>query len=453
MDFTDHCSTGIALDAHKRVLFSHGLVLGESEFRTEQNFFLEKHWRHNRALHGYGTVAGLNVTWRATSSGRPELRVSPGLAVDPHGREICVPEPQCALLDDWLLQARKTGGSPPVESSPPGHVKAYLTLCYRECETDKVPIPVGPCFSLDKSAVASRLRDTYELKLTESEPAQVEERAVRNLRALLSRVRVASEAGAVTTPDALVAEVRALLPESSPPALPASPPAELVLDPQFATSIVRTAMRVFVTEVRPNLVPEGGGCLDGPRDDACVLLAEVDFDVAFDVSGVPRVAGGVEVSQDDRPLLLHTQLFQQAFVASGAPSAPPLLHPVPLSLRPSMPAVPASGPGLETVAAGILRGDGTADGPVLNNLRVASVSSGEAVFTFAGYRPPDGSFQYIVNAYPVGAPATPGSTIPTARLLAFRPDGLALRVTRGDAAASAAAIRAIPFMIAVSRIA
>jgi len=315
MDFNNTCATPPAADAHKRVNYTYGLVLGVGEFRTEQNYSLAKHRRHARSLHGYGTVAGLALSVRDTANG-PELRVSPGLAIDPHGREICVPEAQCALLDGWLLQRRQQGDLSPPDSSPPGHVTAYVTLCYRECETDKVPIPVGPCQSLDKSSVASRIQDAFELCLADTPPAQVEEEALWQLSDLMSRVKVAAQPGALTTPDALIAEIRALAPALSPPASPGSMPAEIVLDPQHAAEIMRAALRAYVTEVRPALIPEGGGCLEGPRDATCVLLARLDFDV-HDAGGVPQVAGSVQISEDERPLLFSTRMLQQAVLDGG----------------------------------------------------------------------------------------------------------------------------------------
>jgi hypothetical protein len=320
MDFNDRCATLFAAETHKRVNYAYGLVLGVGEFRTEQSYFLEKHRRHARSLHGYGTVAGLAVGVRDTAADGPEIRVSPGLAIDPHGREICVPEAQCAPLDGWLLQRAQAGElSPPLDASPPGRVRAYVTLCYRECETDKVPIPVGPCHSLDKSSVASRIQDAFELRIVETPPAQVEEEALRRLAAVMARVSVAP--GGMTTPDALVAEIRALAPEASPPDEPGSMPPDFLLDPQHAAAIVRAALRVFVTEVRPMLVPEGGGCLNGPRDATCLLLAQLDFDVE-EAAGVPRVSGPVQITEDERPLLLPTRALQGR-LDGGAGSAAP----------------------------------------------------------------------------------------------------------------------------------
>jgi hypothetical protein len=72
------------------------------------------------------------------------------------------------------------------------------------------------------------------------------------------------------------------------------------------------------------------------------------------------------------------------------------------------------------------------------------------VFTFDGYRQPDGTFQYIVKVHAVSAP--PRTPVPTARFLEFRPAGFAIRVTRGNTAVAAADIPAVPFMLEISRI-
>jgi len=312
----DCCATPSPTDAKKRVDYSYGLVLGVSEFRTEQGYFLGKHRSHGRALHGYGTVSGLAVTVDGS-----EVRVSPGLALDPRGREICVPEPQCARLEDWLAQRQADGDfSPPMGLSPPGPVTAYVALCYRECETERVPIPAGPCLSLDRTAVPSRIQDAFELEIVETPPPQPEETVIRALGSVLEHVRVEAVPGALTDASALVAEIRALLP-ASPPTPAASPPADLVLDPAYAGAILREAFRVWVTEVRPLLVPEGGGCLCGPRDPTCVLLAKLEFAVKL-VSGVLLVDGPVAVDDSDRPVLVQTRVLQELLAPSaGAASA------------------------------------------------------------------------------------------------------------------------------------
>ncbi|MGT2476686.1 hypothetical protein [Paraburkholderia terrae] len=45
----------------RRLNYFFGQMLGVDDFRSEQNYFREKHKLHNRCLHGYGTVCGLLV--------------------------------------------------------------------------------------------------------------------------------------------------------------------------------------------------------------------------------------------------------------------------------------------------------------------------------------------------------------------------------------------------------
>jgi hypothetical protein len=70
-----------------RVRYFTGQLLSPDDFEDEQAYFLGKHRRHNRLLHGEGIVYGLEV-----SVGAGKVRVEPGFALDGHGREICVPE-------------------------------------------------------------------------------------------------------------------------------------------------------------------------------------------------------------------------------------------------------------------------------------------------------------------------------------------------------------------------
>ncbi len=68
----------------QRVSYFFGQVLGEDDFKTEQNYFIEKHRLHNRHLHGWGVVNGLEVS---VDKGNV-VHVSPGIAIDCAGNEI-----------------------------------------------------------------------------------------------------------------------------------------------------------------------------------------------------------------------------------------------------------------------------------------------------------------------------------------------------------------------------
>ncbi len=63
------------------------MMLTAADLAVEQEYHRGMRYLHNR-LHGYGTVSGLEVT--VTSGG---VVVSPGVAIDPCGREIVVPQP------------------------------------------------------------------------------------------------------------------------------------------------------------------------------------------------------------------------------------------------------------------------------------------------------------------------------------------------------------------------
>src|SRR4051794_3784868 len=74
-------------DAPRRLNYYYGRLLGVGDYEAEQSYFLAKHWRHNRDLHGPGVVWGLDVA--PSGSG---VTIGPGLAIDHLGREILLPE-------------------------------------------------------------------------------------------------------------------------------------------------------------------------------------------------------------------------------------------------------------------------------------------------------------------------------------------------------------------------
>ncbi len=325
-EFTGNCNDPITLDPYMRVCYSRGLVLGVDEFVQEELYFLEQSRWHHRGLHGYGTVCGLNVAVRDTAAG-PEVIVGGGMAVDPQGRRIRVPEAQCALLNDWL--ARHADSIPPVSGSPPLQT-LYLVLCYEECNTRRVPIPSGPCRSAEETSAPSRVADYFRLSFRTEPPNQVEADIVRAFGDLLRRLEISDQPGPVLSREQLEDMVRELGLEGSPggvtPPLAGSPPEPVWrIRPQEAEEYLRGAFRVWVTEVRPHLLPGGRNCASGPPQEGCVLLARLEFP-AEEIQGVPRVAGtaaDVAVDQEGRPYLLHTQLLQEWLLGrTAAPSTP-----------------------------------------------------------------------------------------------------------------------------------
>ena len=69
----------------ERLRFFAGRLLTAADFSFEQEYFRGKLKLHNRALHGFGIVSGLNVT---VQSGK--VIVTAGLALDCEGNELLV---------------------------------------------------------------------------------------------------------------------------------------------------------------------------------------------------------------------------------------------------------------------------------------------------------------------------------------------------------------------------
>ncbi len=93
--------------ARERVRYFNGMLLGINDFDQEQIYFRAKHRRHNRLLHGWGVVTGLEVTGVGASGG--QVSVAPGYALDPCGEEIIIDVPVLVDVphdDDVVLAVR-----------------------------------------------------------------------------------------------------------------------------------------------------------------------------------------------------------------------------------------------------------------------------------------------------------------------------------------------------------
>lgn len=85
-------------NVRQRVRYYFGQLLDVDDFVQEQAYHLAKSRRHNRSLHGWGIVAGLEVS--AVGSGRRQVSVGPGFALDPCGNEISVSDPVVVDVPD-----------------------------------------------------------------------------------------------------------------------------------------------------------------------------------------------------------------------------------------------------------------------------------------------------------------------------------------------------------------
>jgi hypothetical protein len=318
------------LDPLKRINYTFGLVLGVEEFQQEQTYFLAKDHSHNRVLHGYGTAYGLAVSIDNGGTSNVEVKVACGKALNPKGQEIHVPRTMCARINDWL--AKYQSALQEIYGAPPLTLSISVVLCYRECQTDQVPVPGEPCRTQEDAMAPSHIADSFELKLClDSEvlplsppatlaslpaglclrPKQDEEEAVRAFRQLFSQIQVSTTepSSAYLTQD----QLDALVLQLSSPATLASPPTSgptLWVHPADVSDFVRRAFLLWVTQVRPALsasLPLGACC--APMEN-CVLLANLTFGVGDNW----MVLGDVTIDETDRPFLVQTRLLQEAFL-------------------------------------------------------------------------------------------------------------------------------------------
>jgi hypothetical protein len=94
-----------------RVNYFDGQMLTAADFRAEQDYHRNMRYLHNRLLHGWGIVDGLDVDDAGDGTA---VHVGPGLAIDRLGRELVLPErvsidlPPAAAVDEqtrWYVVA------------------------------------------------------------------------------------------------------------------------------------------------------------------------------------------------------------------------------------------------------------------------------------------------------------------------------------------------------------
>ena len=336
-DFKTASPPTTVLDPRKRVLYKTGLVMGEEEFLQDQLYFMARDELHQRALHGYGKASGLGVTTRIEEvAAGPEIVVAAGHAVNPCGESICVPQAQCASLNDWLETNRdELLGSPP--GATPGEATLYVVLCARDCETDAVPILGDPCQTLEDATAFSRVADDFELSLRLEPPEQVEEDAIRALGELLRAIEISDQGSEFLSPDELADLVRQIIPSGSPPEAGeidlglGSPPQLLRIHPDDAAEALSAAYHVWITEVRPSLLDEVAACAcpSGEQDGRCLLLACLSFEYD-EIGGDLTVTSDVTIDESKGPILVQTRVLQELLLGgifqSQAVVVPPHEH-------------------------------------------------------------------------------------------------------------------------------
>lgn len=433
-----------APDPSRHVHYALGMVLGVDDFNQEFAYLSGRdRWLARDAI-GYGTLNGLAVSIDVDAKG-PRLMVTSGSALTPRGQLVCVRPAQCAYLNDWLsAHGSEVSGST---------IDLYLTLCYRDCPVDLVPIPGSPCRSEDELMAPSRLADDFALELRTAPPDQREEDLLRELVAGLRTLTIGGGGPYLSIADFSktlrgVVTTSIVSPLASPLTSPLAADEEVhldfsafigtSLDPSLSAEYWRAAFTVWATEIRPKvhaLCGCGGGCCggktEGPKADECLLLARISVPVIESAGKwVVDDTGTVTVDESRRPMLVHLRMLQE-LIATTAPESG---------------SAPATSPAT-LVAAGNVSVDAN-ETPVLGGLTVAFQAQNTIRLTFDGYAQPAGAHTYLVRALPrVGA--IPNAAV---HLDSFAADGILLRVRNGTTNVAESDLRATMFNVEIQRL-
>jgi hypothetical protein len=324
-------------DPSKHVNYQLGMVLGVDDFQAEFTYLSDRMRRIVRDLIGYGVVSGLHVTIGTEIDERgPRLQVSPGGLVTPSGQLVCISPAQCSYLNEWL-KANRSAIPDPVLSE----LELSVVACYRECQTDDVPIPGEPCRSEDELMKPSRTQDFFALELHLDAPPQAEDDAVRKFVAWVRRIAIVEPDAGDTAP--FLAELgKATQGAASDPPLAfldTAPPATLKIPRAAAAAYLDLLFDFWVTRLRSRARSGANiaecGCCGGPGDldpgAECLRIATVTVPIKTGLGGDLLVDDPAKIVIDEqvRPHLLHLRMLQEWVLQEWVPDVAPVPVPAP----------------------------------------------------------------------------------------------------------------------------
>jgi hypothetical protein len=158
----------------ERVNYFPRQLLTADDMFADQDYFRLKLQRHNRFMHGWGTVCGLLVTPTPTQSSPWLVQISTGYALGPYGDEIYVG-------DSVNLDLASCGPSTATNPCNPGMSSAaggpgigatiYIAIEYSECMSRPISVTPAGCGCEQTSCENSRIRDSFTIQCLTALPS------------------------------------------------------------------------------------------------------------------------------------------------------------------------------------------------------------------------------------------------------------------------------------------
>jgi DNA-binding beta-propeller fold protein YncE len=143
-----------------------GKLLVERDFTDEQRYYMDKLRHHHQRLHGRGVVCGLRVREHPNPGCRDRfVCIEPGSAIDCCGREIIVREEEC--IDLYAFDAIRA-----LRQQAEATARTLqITVCYRECPTEEIPVLYDECGCDDTQCAPNRILESYRFDVRLIDPA------------------------------------------------------------------------------------------------------------------------------------------------------------------------------------------------------------------------------------------------------------------------------------------
>jgi len=132
------CAVCGGLNCLCRPRFFAGQILSEDDLNRLETYFIDKNKLHNRYLHGWGVVCGMEVVCSPCGD---RVTVQPGYAISPCGDDIIVCAPDAAAVCDLIARCRPEDrpdpNCPPLAHGAAGDCadavgEWVLAICYDE---------------------------------------------------------------------------------------------------------------------------------------------------------------------------------------------------------------------------------------------------------------------------------------------------------------------------------
>src|SRR5688572_15495378 len=138
------CPACGGLECLCRPRFFAGQLLTEEDLNRLDHYIVAKHRLHNRYLHGWGVVCGLDVVCDDCG---PGVVVQSGYALSPCGDDIVVcrdtPVPVCDLVDACRREVPRDCEEPQPVGCDEGAKQWVLAICYDE-RPERGAVPLRP---------------------------------------------------------------------------------------------------------------------------------------------------------------------------------------------------------------------------------------------------------------------------------------------------------------------